>query len=342
MLIADGKVLTEKDFVKLNRIEVSTQVGVATGWGGYGFSNYVVSREKKINQEVFLFETRKGYRIMTMEDQQLFCKISRQKRSYYLSLGEMDDGFLIFIMDFFLPHNTLASILSTFDRIWFTKSFEDIGEAQTEANICSIKYGLPYVNSLRKRNFHLDCDLVKKIFENVNTGERTTHFFETEGINHNYPHLQGIRNNKKKILNLILFGDNNMSPDNSMYKHKLYLENADHFIVKKKQRYDNLNLTELGATISDYKELQTFADTLTVLDDAQIVSRYKITDGECFYSIPASNVFPGMDMPVFTGNEIVEDVIIKRKKIKVNGLGMEVSVPEYYNFIYNGVVINLV
>ena len=95
MLIADGKVLTEKDFIKLDRVEGSSPVGVATGWGGIGFSKFVVRGSKKVNQEVFLFETRKGYRIMTLDDQQLFCKISRQKRCYFLSLGEMDEGFLI-------------------------------------------------------------------------------------------------------------------------------------------------------------------------------------------------------------------------------------------------------
>lgn len=342
MLIADGKVLTNKDFEKLSKVDVSSSVGISSGWGSFGFSTFVVSEETNINQEVLLFETRKGYRIMAFEDQQLFCKISRQKRTYYLALGEMGEGFMLFIMDFFLPQNTLASILSTFDRVWFIKSFDDQTEARTEANICSIKYGLPYVNFLQKRNFHMDCELVNRIFESVNTGERTSNLFDSECVNYKFPHLLGIRNKDKKVLNLILFGDKSMSPDGSCYKHKLYLENADHFIVRKKQKYDNLNLTELAATISDYKELQTFADTLSSLDDARIISRFKITEGECFYSLPASNVFAGMDLPVFSGKAVVEDVIIHRKKIKVSGKAIGVKVPEFYNLIYNGVVVNLI
>src|SRR5690606_9122409 len=63
-------------------------------------------------------------------------------------------------------------------------------------------------------------------------------------------------------------------------------------------------------------------------------------EGKSYQFMPAAHLHPGMLVPVEVEGEIIEDEIIEREVIQYEGMVYDLSIPDYRNFIAEGLVVH--
>lgn len=361
-LPGSAKVLTKTGEKKIELIKKGEEVATAVGKGYLSYSRVNHVNKVKKNCRIIEFKTKSGKVVETTDNHKLFChtlsKSTKKKNFYYVYLMHKQElGWRLGIT------NDLATRLRlerSADKIVALQSFNTEQEARYHETLWSLKYSIPTV-CFKERGGVIDKkEWSEKLYQDLDVNKNVCTLANDLGIDLNYHQvcLEGVnRGNKVRIkINLEMCHRNYRSKyakgaylNSPQILHLLSIETSHKETIKtiedlgyemkrskkgKRLRIANVDLKRLGSIA-----LKIQKATGGIIENSMKVGKNNIQHQKALI-IPASNVLPGMFLPVVAKKGVVYEQIVSRKikKKKINVYDLEVD--ETHNFIANNIVVH--
>lgn len=237
------------------------------------------------------------------------------------------------------------------DRMWILRVCQSREEATYEETLLAYTYGIPMLvfRAYTNRSMLLSQESIDAIYRKIDTQERAGKLMSYEGIMFDYPHFMPqatTRNGTKKLnINAVLFGDKRVSGRSPWAASRISANTSD--------KSDLRVFEKLGYTVRagrkntyrveihnlDYGEIEQVLEKVQddVGDDARI-NRYAFLTDEKFVFMPASQIHPGMMVPVLKDGSIVSEKVVDVQTVPYSGYVYDLDVDKVHNYIASGFV----
>ncbi len=356
-----AKITTPKGDVSIKNIKVGDSVITAVGKGHTSASKVTKIFRHTKNRRLLTFETKGGKKLTVTDNHKMFCFLP----AHY----NLEGWHFVYIMynPFFgwrlgvtksLPQRLRLERHA--DKIIGVGSFKTDQEARFFEAFYAAKYGIPTVPFTPRPGQAISGDFLDKIFSEIDTRKNIFKLAKDLRIDLDSPQflVEAVtRGQTKRIkINFEMCARNYRSKfskngfvGNPTVLHLVTLETSNKEIIGKlvEAKIDLLPSKKgkrIRKMFADIREAWNFAEELQKITGGIIDKRFKV--GRYNYQhlssriIPASNVFPGMYLPVLRGSEIIyEEVVSKSEKEKMIET-FDLEIKKTHNFVADGIVVH--
>ncbi|MBS4034260.1 MAG: PD-(D/E)XK nuclease family protein, partial [Ignavibacterium sp.] len=315
----------------------------------------------KKKTRLLTFFTERGYKIQVTDNHKMFCFTPHRlfiKKFYYVYLMKKEGfGWRLGTT------NDLAQRLKlerSADLILGIKSFQTEEEARFYETLFALKYSIPKSCFMEREGMMIKGDWIKKLYKEINVEKGVQKLLSDLKIssnNHHYSLNRVVRGSKARIkINLEMCFRNYKSKHTSNYfltnpwiRHRLHLETSHLQTIKKlkkagfkiqkakkgfRLRMESPNLLKIGNLAEKIKKI-----TNGILEYGFVLGKSNIVSQKALI-MPASNVLPGLYLPVVTKKGVLYDQVLKVKEEFKNIIVYDLEVEKSHNYVANGVVVH--
>lgn len=357
----DAKISTLGKDIKIKDIKVGDSVLTAVGKGHTSVSK-VIRVFKKVRTTRFLtFKTEGGKKVEVTDNHKMFCFLP----AHY----DLRDWHFVYIM----YHTNLGWRIGVTnnlpqrlrlerhaDKIIGIGSYKTDEEAKFFEAYYSAKYGIPTVTFTPRPKQAIAGELLTRLFEDIDTRSNVLRLAHDLKIELDSPQfLVGAvtRGETRRVkINFEMCARNYRSKThkdgfvgNPSVLHQVSLETSNSEILNRLQGAGiSLLKARKGKRVrknfADLKEAWSFVEKLERITGGIIDKRFKIGRFNDVYLpariVPASQVFPGMYLPILKGKEIQYEKIVSREEKIKKSETYDLEIEKTHNFIADGVVVH--
>jgi ATP-dependent DNA helicase UvrD/PcrA len=239
------------------------------------------------------------------------------------------------------------------DAMWVLKVCNKREEAAYYEAYFAYKYGIPMTvfHAFGNRLMKFGQQYIDTLYKEIDTESRAKQLMTDTGLLSDYPHFspQAIaRNGRKRVnINVVLFGDKRVSGQSAWSASRLSANTTDpeDMAVFKKLGY-SVRAGRAGTFRSeihnlDYAKIEQILDEIKEASDANLhIAKYSFLTSRKFHFMPASQIHPGMVLPVLDGENIIEDRVIFVDKKKYVGPVYDLDIEKVHNYVASGIVVH--
>ncbi len=239
------------------------------------------------------------------------------------------------------------------DAIWVLRVSQELDEAAYYESLFAYKYGIPmgvfHVSTSRAMKF--GQHFIDELYREIDTESRAKQLMADTGLLFEYPHFipqATIRNGRKGVnINAVLFGDKRISDQSGWSTSRLSANATDPqaLAMFKKLGY-SVKAGRSGTFRSeihdlDYAKIEQLLEAIKEAGGRNLqVARYGFMTGQKFHFMPASQIHPGMSVPVLDGENIIEDSVVSVDRKDYAGPVYDLDVDKVHNYIASGFVVH--
>jgi DNA helicase-2/ATP-dependent DNA helicase PcrA len=238
------------------------------------------------------------------------------------------------------------------DAIWILESCNTLEESVYLENYYSSEYGIPTcVFHASGRKLNMSQASIDKLFSSIDTRARAYKLARDKLLNLENPHhvpQATTRFGKERLkLNFVMFGSSTISKL-GVNKHELsyntvnkrFPKQMEGILPTNKHTVNEMVYYNGRTTSANYDKCwDIIQKSRRKVEDLVVELKAKIT-GNRFQFIPASHVRTGMLIPILDGDSISEEEVISVETEPYTGIVYDISVPDFRNYIANGVVVH--
>ena len=368
-LPGNSMILTKDGKKRIDNIKAGEEVATAVGKGYLSYSrvNYV-NRNKK-QARLLTFKTKKGHKITVTDNHKMFCFVPPSQWEHSISRKEDKKFYYVYLM-----HkqelgwrmgitNDLAVRLKlerSADKIIAIKAFNSEEEAKYNETLLSLKYGVPTVCFQERGGVMDKKEWSEKLYKDLDVESNVIKLANDLKIDLEAHQvcLDAVNRGGKVRIKIILEmcyrnyrskGAKSIFLQSPKVMHQLTVETSHKPTLKKIDEMGfNLVKAKKGKRLrisnADLSYLGIFARKIQKSTGGIIENRIKVGKTNIAHKkaliVPASNVLPGMFLPVVTKQGIIYDQIIDRKKQEKKITVYDLEIDRTHNFVANGVVVH--
>lgn len=238
------------------------------------------------------------------------------------------------------------------DKMWILQVTATKEEATFYEQLYAFKYGIPTtVFHGIGRGISLTQKYINRIFDEVDTESAAERLMDDLMIFEEYPHhicnavMRG--QSARQIINVTAFGGKKTGVSAGWCSHRICLNTSGDGLKGKLKneefpiRSGNRNTWRVETERRDYDEANGYALKIAAVEEnLEIVKRARLTEETSFMYMPVSHMRPTMSMAVLEDGHIVEDIIEEVSVEQYKGNVYDLSVPNYRQYISNGIVVH--
>ncbi|MDA3840436.1 MAG: UvrD-helicase domain-containing protein [Patescibacteria group bacterium] len=354
---------------RIDKIKKGEEVLTAVGKGHLGFSKVVQVSKNKKKTRLITLETKSGKKIATTDNHKLFCFTPRSnyflnsegaklEKFYYVYLMHKQElGWRIGISKDLVVR---LSLERSADKIVAILAYKTEEEARYNEVLLSLKYGIPTVVFQEREGMMTKRKWSEQLYKDLDVDSSVDNLARDLGIdlNAHQVSLEAVkRGGKTRIkINIEMCYRNYRSKksngkylENPLISHLLSLETSDKNTIRvikkmgfemskskngKRLRVSNIDIREIGRIAQKIKK-----ETGAIIETKMNVGKTKIQHKKSLV-IPASNVLPGMFLPVVKNKEVIYEQIIKRSEEEKNISVYDLEIDKTHNFVSNDIVVH--
>lgn len=232
------------------------------------------------------------------------------------------------------------------DKVWVLRVCQDRATAQYYEALFSYTYGIPMTvfRADVNRQMNMSQTQIDELYQQINTHERVQQLCTDLDLMLDYPHFvpqATMRNGTGRVaVNVVLFGDkrgsNRLSANTTQAVDLAGFEKLGHRV-----RVARAGTWRTEVHASDYGKLETLADEVSAVSPVPlVVNRYAFMTDNKFVFTPASQVHPGMLLPVASQEGIIEDRVVSVTREAYRGPVYDIDVSKVHNYIAQGIVVH--
>jgi DNA helicase-2/ATP-dependent DNA helicase PcrA len=354
------RVLVPSGTVPIEQVSVGDEVVTAIGKGELGVSrvSHVFRRTK--SARVLTFVTESGARFSATDNHKLFCRIERgaatNGHSYVYLMERRNLGWRIGVTNDLI---TRLALERSADRIIGIKACASEAEARYFETLWSLMYGLPMTPFKPRKGMQLVGPYFHQLFAHLDTQTNAERLAMHLGISLTAHHdaLDGVRRGGQSRVKVILTmcdrGYRAKGPASlhrsAGVRHAVTLETSDDKVVK---RLDHAGISCTKAkrgwrtrrVSQSLREMRAYAERLQTLTGAILEVRCAVgrvhKQHKTALVIPASNVLPGMLLPVVHGANVQYERVVEVQSARQIGTVYDLEIDRSHNYIANSVVVH--
>ena len=368
-LPGNSMILTKDGKKRIDRVKTGEEVATAVGKGYLSYSkvNYVNKNKKRAR--LLTFKTKKGREITVTDNHKMFCFVPSNQREHSISRKEVKKFYYVYLM-----HkqelgwrmgitNDLAVRLKlerSADKIVAVKAFNSEAEARYNETLLSLKYGIPTVcfqerggvmakkewseklykdldvesNVVKLANdLKIDLEAHQVCLDAVNRGGKVRIKIILEMCHRNYrsKYAKGVFLKSPQVIHTLTVETSHAPTLRKLEKMGLNLIQAK---KGKRLRMASADLSYLGAVARKIQK-----KTGGIIENRIKVGKTNIAHKKALVA-PASNVLPGMFLPIITDEGIIYDQITDRREREKKLTVYDLEVDRTHNFIADGVIVH--
>ena len=246
------------------------------------------------------------------------------------------------------------------EKTWVLKACETLEEANFYENHFAFKYGIPlYPFNHSGRGLSLTQEKIKELFNSFDNISNGMKLLEDLCMSFDNPHCipKGCSNAVNVKISLNMFGSREKSKGSYQsngymgYTHETNFSTIDEDFVEKAKNIfaGSINYKRNGSGYKYYSGRRQNKDHDLLIEEA-----YKLVDlhEKNHLSIkatltdtldkmdlyPACNIREGMDIALYDGDKIVNELVVKVEIYDYDGFVYDINIPYYRNYIANNIV----
>lgn len=238
------------------------------------------------------------------------------------------------------------------DKMWILQICATKEEASFYEQLYAFKYGIPTtVFHGIGRGISLTQKYINKIFTEIDTEGAAEKLMEDLMIFEEYPHhvcnavIRG--QSARQIVNVTVFGGKKTGNDAGWCSHRICLNTSGEGLKLRLKdeafpvRNGNRNTWRVETERKDYDEADRYALKIAAVEEnLEVLKRARLTEEASFMYMPVSHMKPTMSIAVLEDGQIVEDIIEEVEVEHYEGNVYDLSVPNFRQYISNGVVVH--
>jgi DNA helicase-2/ATP-dependent DNA helicase PcrA len=355
------KVSTPSGAKKIKDIKKGDTVLTAVGKGHTSISKVRRVFKRKRSARFITFKTEDGFRITLTDNHKMFCFVPAHFQpdgNYFVYLMHQDNlGWRLGVTNN-LP--VRLRLERHADEILAVGSYKSEKEARFYESFYSAKYGLPTVPFTARQRQAIEGGWLHMLFKELDTETKAKAMAKDLNIELDSPPfiLDGVTRGVTKRVKV------NFSMCHRRYRSKThkngFVGNPTVYHIVQVETSNQVVLHALGDAgfklskakrgkrfrfqTSDLREAWRVADKLVevtggILDKRFMVGRYNYQHLPARI-VPASNVFPGMYLPVLKGGDVHYKKVISRDERVRNIDTYDLEIEKTHNFVADGVVVH--
>jgi DNA helicase-2/ATP-dependent DNA helicase PcrA len=350
---------TTEGEIPIELVRAGMYITSASGYGGT--EQFRVSALKKFtyNGKMVRIKTQAGHEIICTPNHLLFSRWQQTDAYFVYLMYAENKGYRIGVAKGTRfdgkKHDIGLRVRANqerADKMWIIKVCEDKQEAAYYEAFFAYEYGIPMTvfHSLANRAMQIGQMHIDALYSNIDTFTRAKELMANLGLSEEYPHFcpqATTRNGRGRMnVNLVLFGD----------KRKTTLSpwSASRISVNTSAPEDLQDFKDIGYSVRsaksgtfrvelhnlDYGQIEQIAETLKQKNAELNIYKYAFMTDKKFQFMPAQQLHVGMLLPVSTGSNIAEDMIVSVYEEAYRGAVYDLEIEKVHNYIAGKIVVH--
>jgi DNA helicase-2/ATP-dependent DNA helicase PcrA len=236
------------------------------------------------------------------------------------------------------------------DAVWILRSCRSSAEARFYEHFLSVRYGIPtMVFFVRGRRMDITQAWIDRLYADIDSESAAARLMSDLQLDPRSPqHRPGAVTRgdiARRYVLFTMFGDTRPHTLRPWHEHRIQLVTSDPALrAAAAPRFPVRNGTKgtwrIETSRKSYEEGLALVRDICGLGGLDVVPRARLTRSKAFLFMPASHIHPGMIVPVFEGERIVERLVTAVDWEDYEGTVYDLSVPNTRNYIANGLVVH--
>ena len=354
----------------IERITVGDQVISAAGFGKAMISRVTRVHRREGSEPLIHVTTRTNKRLTLTTGHMVFAKLTVDPNLYYIYLMErIDKGFRIGHtrgvrggtrngMRVLVNGLQIRANQEAADKIWILKAVRTREEAVLHEQLFAFKYGVPTTVFYDKgRNISLSQKSINLLFSAIDSRAGARQIFKDLRLSPGHPHHRpkGVTRavahapiRHRAVIDVCYFGGSQPSERYPWHDHRISLVSASPALEERLRGLGQWSIREAKAgskswrietARKDYHECREFVRTLAATGNLEIHEKARLTADEGNFDLmPASNLQPGMVIPILSEKGIQQELIETIEEKPYTGPLYDLSVENTHNYAANGII----
>ncbi len=351
---------TSNGEVPVEEISEGTEVAAAAGFGEIARGTVDNVMKRMYNGKLIKVKTASGKEFAATPNHIAFCRLNSMPGAYIVYLmykkglgyriGQTQ-GIRSRKRDNVASGPAVRLNGEKADKVWLLKVCKDKGEATMYEELLSVKYGIPKTCFHNKgRGISLSDEQIKWIFNNIHTEDNAEKLMDELYLQPQYPHHIAsavVRGHSVRRNVYVSYFSGKKTMEGKARAHRISLTTSGEKYRLRfddagfKTRYSKENGWRVETERKKYDEADAYVKQLLQVDDSlELYRKAKLTQDEPFLFMPVGSLRKGMSIPVYHDNELVEDIVDEISEVDYSGYVYDLSVPEFRQFLANGVLVH--
>jgi len=345
-------ILTPGGYKSIEQIVPDDHVIAASGRGRTHTFRVKQVHQRPYSGPIIIITTASGFEIRCTPEHAVFTRLIPDMSAYYVYLmRHQSKGYRIGITrGYRTGEKRIANGLDSRcrqeggDAIWVLGRFHSRKEAQMYEQLYLARYGLPGLCFKSKGYQELDQAAIDFVFASIPTYERAVMLANDLGIDLATPHF--IPTVAREAVALVYFG----GKGNRLYTtHRIHFETrnvrtaqklAEFGVRKAKPSRHYLHRWRIGTERTGYEDARDFSSRLAQQADTLLVERFALTMDKRWEQTPVGQVFPGLQIPIVDGEQVMADEIVRVVRQQFDGPVYDFQVSHVHNYVANHIVVH--
>lgn len=363
------KIATPNGYKNIENIKENDEVIVASGRGKTNIGKVESIYKKKYTGDLIKITTSSGKVIQATPEHIAFLDTDFTNKYFVYLMYREGYGFRIGRSTVYNENTKIkrngcrAKMQKEMaDKLWLLGVYNTFEESIYYEQYYAYTYGIPlYVFNSDACAVRLTQEMIKKLFNDINTYERGKQLLKDLNLFEEYPHyMNQIKDNEKKPrslrrIHVTMFGSKDVAnqPNYKGNKHELCFDSIDEDIAERCKRFLGTNPSKKtnvnGTTYYNGRKVLSDIDTLCdisiqykkELPKTYIINEAILTETPKRFSfMPFSNIKIGMKIGLLENGKIISDEVTNIETIVYNGYVYDLNVPYYRNYIANDMAVH--
>jgi DNA helicase-2/ATP-dependent DNA helicase PcrA len=355
---AGTSVVTTEGSQPIEEIAVGQKIQTAAGYGSTGFFKVARKHQSTYRGDLIRITTTSGKTVTCTPKHVLFTRWSIRNSFFVYLMFSQEKGYRIGVAKGNQfdgkKHDTGVRIRANqkrADKMWVLKVCDSRADAMYFESLYAYIYGIPMMvfRAFANRNMEMRQEHLDALDREIDTVSRVGQLMEDLGISLEYPHFTPqatVRNGIKRVhVNVIMFGDrrtslaspwsaSRISANTSTAKDLAFFEAAG---INVRSGRAGTFRSESGNL--DYGKIEQSVSNLERFSETQLqVNKYAFIIEQKSSFMPASQLHPGMLMPVMISGKLAEEEIATIDRVPYDGIVYDLDVEKVHNYIAEGFV----
>lgn len=356
----DTLVETGDGFREIRQIKVGTLVRAAGGYGKSGLFKVLANKKFTIDDDLVRIEMASGRVLQCTPRHILFSRWDKTDNYFVYLMYSHQKGYRIGMakgtrfdgkrIDTGLR---VRANQERAERMWILKVCKTREEAAYNESLLSYSYGIPMLvfHAFSNRKMKMTQQNIDALYDNIDTRDRAKKLMTELEIDFEYPHFipqATTRNNIKRVnVNVVLFGDRRTSIQSPWSASRLSVNTSSSNDLTMLSKQDFSIRAGRAGTIRAEVHSLNYGSIEAVLEKLQAdtegplnIYRYSFMTDNKFNFMPASQIHPGMIMPVMEGSTVVEDQVTSVSRVPYSGYVHDLDVESVHNYNASGIIVH--
>lgn len=240
------------------------------------------------------------------------------------------------------------------DKMWILRVCDTRSEAQYYEALYAYEYGIPMLvfRASDNKGVQFNQNQIDSLYSSIDTGMRVQRLFVELGIHSDYPHFvpqATVRQGRKRVLmNAVLFGASaSISSQSPWSRSRLSINTTN---PNDLAAFQESGLSVRAAKSMTYRSEKQNLDYAIIEEMAHSIQqrsaqnlqliRYAFITDKKYCQLPASQIHPGMIVPVEVDGKIINDKVLNVTREHYSGPVYDLDVPKVHNYVADGVVVH--